>query len=69
MVINTPELQEFNRRFMEQERFSHEEALRIYEALHAEALYLGAITHENILDGIEVDLRIARAVNGLKTCP
>jgi len=68
MIINTPELQEFNRKLMEQEHLSHEEALRIYEALHAEAVYLGAITHENILDGLEVDLRIARAINGLKTC-
>jgi hypothetical protein len=68
MIIDTPKLQEFNRKLMEEERFSHEEALRIYEALHAEALYLGAISHENILDGLDVDLRIARAVNGLKTC-
>jgi hypothetical protein len=68
MVIDTPELREFNRKLLEQERFSHEEALRIYEALHAEALYFGAITHEDVLDGLEVDLRIARAINGLKTC-
>jgi hypothetical protein len=68
MIIDTPKLEEFNRKLMEQERFSHEEALRIYEALHAEALYFGAITHENILDGLEVDLRIARAVNGVKKC-
>lgn len=68
MIVNTPRLQEFNRKLVEQERLSHEEALRIYEALHEEALYLGAISHENILDGLEVDLRIARAINGLKTC-
>ena len=68
MIINAPKLEEFNRRLMAQEHLSHEEALRIYEALHAEAVYLGAISDENILEGIEIDLRVARAVNGLKTC-
>jgi len=68
MIMNTPRLQEFYRKLMAEENLSHEEALRIYEALHAEAVYLGAISHENILEGLEVDLRIARAVNGLKTC-
>lgn len=68
MIINACKLQEFNRKLMAEEHLSHDEALQIYEALHAEAVYLGAISHESILEGIEVDLRIARAVNGLKTC-
>ncbi len=68
MITDTPELREFYRKLMEQEHLSHEDSLRIYEALHAEAVDLGAISHENILDGLEVNLRIARAINGLKPC-
>ena len=68
MVIRTPELDAFQRRLMVEEKLSYEESLRIFESLHAEALTLGAISDENILDGLETDLRIARALNGLKPC-
>jgi hypothetical protein len=38
-------------------------ALAVYEVLHKEFVSLGAINSENILDGLEVDLRIAKAIN------
>jgi len=66
MIANTPRLQEFYRRLMAEENLSHEEALRIYDALHEEAVALGAMNHENIWEGFEIDLRIARAMQGLK---
>ena len=66
MIANTPRLQEFYRKLMAEENLSHEEAMRIYDALHAEALALGAISLENIWDGFEVDLRITKAMQGLK---
>lgn len=65
MVIRTPELNEFCLKLIAEEHLCHEEALQIFDALHAEAVSLGAISDENILDGLEVDLRIAKAVNGL----
>jgi len=58
-------LNKFYRKLMEQENLSHKEALAIYEALHREALSLGVINSENILEGLETDLRIAKAINGL----
>lgn len=66
MIINTRELQEFYRKLDAQESLSHKESLRIYDALHKEALALGAISSENIWDGFEVDLRITEAMKGLK---
>ena len=48
------------------ENLSHKEALAIYEMLHREAVALGAISHENIWEGFEVDLRIARAMGRLR---
>jgi len=68
MVKNKHKLNKFYRRLMEKENISHKEALRIYDALHKEAVALGAISHENIWDGFEVDLRIAKAINGLPSC-
>jgi hypothetical protein len=66
MVINSPKLRQFYRKLLAEENLSHGEALRIYDALHEEALTLGAISSENVWDGFEVDLRIARAMRGLK---
>ena len=66
MIERTPKLDEFYRELNAKENLSHEEALRIYEALHEEAVALGAISHENIWDGFEVDPRIAKALLGLE---
>lgn len=66
MVIRTPKLDEFERRLIVEEDLSFEESLRIFESLYAEALALGAISDENIMDGLETDLRIARTLNGWK---
>jgi hypothetical protein len=66
MITKTPELEQFYRRLIAEEDISYQQALRIFESLYAEALSLGAISDENILDGLETDLRIAKALNGLK---
>ena len=65
MIKNKGKLDEFNRKYIEQENISHKKALAIYEALHRQALSLGVINSGNILEGLEVDLRIAKAINGL----
>ena len=65
MIKNSQKLEQFNRRLIQHENLSHKQALAIYQALHEEAVLLGAISSENIMDGLEVDLRIARAINGL----
>ena len=65
MITNNPELNKFYRKLIEQENISHKQALSIYEAMHAEAVSLGIISSKNILEGLEVDLRIARAINRL----
>jgi len=66
MIIRTPEFEEFYRRLVVEEDLSHEQSLRIFESLYTEAVSLGAIRDENILEGLEIDLRIAKALNGLK---
>jgi hypothetical protein len=37
---------------------------RLFEALYREAVELGALPPADPLEGIDVDLRVARAVNG-----
>ncbi len=65
MIQNKLKLSRFYRELIEKENISHKEALSIYEALHREAVSLGVFNYDNILDGLEVDLRIAKAINGL----
>ncbi|MHC4353222.1 MAG: hypothetical protein ACYS0H_10950 [Planctomycetota bacterium] len=63
MTRNRHRLDEFYRRLDSEENLSYREALTIYEMLHKEAVSLGAINSANMLDGLEVDLRVARAIN------
>jgi hypothetical protein len=65
MIKNKLKLDRFYRELIEKENISHKQALSIYEALHNEAVSLGVFNDENILGGLEVDLRIAKAINGL----
>ena len=65
MIRNKPKLDKFHKKLIREENLSYKEALFIYEALHKEAVSLGIINSENILEGLEVDLRIAKTVNGL----
>ncbi len=63
MIRNKRKLDEFYRKLNAEENLSYKEAVQIYDALYKEAVALGAISHENIWDGFEVDLRIAKAIN------
>ncbi|GAI31845.1 unnamed protein product [marine sediment metagenome] len=65
MIRNKPKLDKFHRKLIKEENLSYKKALSIYEALHKEAVSLGIINSKNILEGLEVDLRIAKKVNGL----
>jgi len=65
MIRNKRKLNKFYRKLDAEENLSYKKALRIYDALHKEAVSLGVINSENILEGLEVDLRIAKAINGL----
>lgn len=68
MITNPKQLEAFNRELDRRENLSYQESLAIVEALHKEAVLLGAINSDNILDGIEVDIRIAKAINSVG-CP
>lgn len=67
MIKNRDKLNDFYRKLIEQEDIPHKKALAIYDALHKEAVALGTISHESIWDGFEVDVRIAKAINGLNS--
>jgi hypothetical protein len=63
MIRNRHKVDEFQWKLNAQESLSYREALAIYEMLLKEAVSLGKINSENIMEGLEVDLRIAKAIN------
>ena len=66
MVKNASRLERFLESRIKKEKLSYRKALLIFEALYREAVVLGAIRPANILEGLEVDLRIAEAIHSLK---
>jgi transcriptional regulator with XRE-family HTH domain len=56
-------LSTFELDFVKREKVDRVRNFRIAEGLYNEAVALGVIPSKNPLDGIEVDLKIARAVN------
>jgi transcriptional regulator with XRE-family HTH domain len=57
------EFSKFERGFVRREKVDIARNFRIVDALHKEAVALGIIPLKNPLDGIEVDLKIAKVVN------
>ena len=65
MIKNKRKLDEFYRELDRRERLPYKKAAAIYDALHKEAVHLGAISHESIWNGFDAVLRITKAMNRL----
>jgi hypothetical protein len=59
------EFQKFEMEFVRKEKVDIVRNFRIVNALYNEAVTLGIIPLKNPLDGIEVDLKIAKVVNSV----
>ncbi len=68
MIQNPKKLEALNRELTRTENVSYLESLAIFEALHRQAVSLGVINSDNMLEGIEVDIRIANAINKVGLC-
>jgi len=64
MIMND-EFRKFEIEFVRKERVDIEKNFRLVEALYREAVTLGVLPPKNPLDGIEVDLKIAKVVNSV----
>ena len=69
MVKNTVLLRKFERECVRTEKPNHGKAIKIAEALHKESISFGRSFSRDPLDGIEVKIRIAKAVNHVRTTP
>ena len=65
MVKNGKKINAFHNNLIAREKLSYKKSMAIFEGLYREARALRVINSHNILDGIEVDIRIARILNSL----
>ena len=65
MLRKRRKLDKFYQNLIEKEKIPYKKALFIFEVLLKEAVSLGIINSTNMLEGLEVDIRIAKAINGL----
>lgn len=55
----------FEKKLWAEEPLSYAEARRVFNALYREACALGVFKDSNPLEGLEADLRLAKALNSL----
>lgn len=67
MIKNPDILEQFEKQRTREEKLSFEEALKIFEAMWKEGVNLGVLPPKDPLEGIEVDIKIARIINCLKS--
>jgi hypothetical protein len=63
MIKNSQVWEEFERELIKKERLSYEEALKIFEDLWQEGITFGVLPPSDALEGIEVDIQIAKILN------
>ena len=66
MIKNPDMLEQFEREIIKKERVSFEQASALFEAMWQEGVDLGVLPPRDPLEGIDVDIRIARILNCLK---
>ena len=64
-MIRKNEFQKFEMELVKREKVDIERNFHIVDALYKEAVTLGIIPLKNPLDGIEVDLKIAKVINSV----
>jgi hypothetical protein len=69
MVKDYKKFETFEKELMKLEKPGLVKNFKIVEALYDEAVALGAIPLKDPLDGIEVDIRIAKAINSVSKTP
>ena len=66
MIRNAELLQRFEEEELRKERTDYAYALKVFEGLWREGMELGVLPLKDALEGIEVDVRIARILNRVR---
>ncbi len=69
MIKNQKKIEAFERELAKKQKADFRANLGLVEAMHAEAVALGIFPLKDPLSGIDVDVRIAKAVNSVPKSP
>ena len=67
MIKNDGVLLSFERELVKDNKADHQANIRLFEAMFAEAVALGIFPPSDPLAGIDVDFRIAKAINSVRS--
>ena len=65
MIKNSKQLRDFEREYEKKQNRDLDEKYKILDAMYREAKYLGVFPLKNPLEGIEVDIKIAKVINSV----
>ncbi len=65
MIRRCAKWDEFEAKELARKDITYRDNLRIFESLRKEAVNLGVFASENIMDGFETDIKVARAMKEL----
>ncbi|MFN3532297.1 MAG: hypothetical protein ACK41Q_07275 [Candidatus Brocadia sp.] len=69
MIKDAEYLRKFEEEFTANRKMSYEQALNIVDAMWEEGVSLGVLPPKDLMEGIEVDIKIAKVLNAcLKNC-
>ena len=66
MIKNAHILEQLHVKLIKEEKLTFRQALQIFEAMWQEGVALGVLPLKDPLEGIDVDIKVARIVNCLK---
>jgi hypothetical protein len=67
MIKNAGLLQNLDENELRKERIDYASALKVFEGMWQEGMELGVLPLEEALEGIEVDIQIARILNRVRS--
>lgn len=65
MIKNRDRLQEFETEIIQKEKVDVLKNFRLVDAMYEEAAFLGAFSKEDVLVGLEKDIKLAKVINSV----
>ena len=69
MVKNEEAVRSLEKAILRKEKPDFSKNIRLIEALYKEAVFLGAFPPQDKLSGLDIDIKIARAINNVSKIP
>jgi len=65
MINDRHKLEELERKFIGSENLSYKKKLALFDEVYKEAVSLGIYNDDNILDGLDVVIRVAKTIQSM----